>query len=326
MGSGASSRKTPDDKQEKYTDVNTPRGVSAKAEVVRLRGKNEYKDTALVNLSKAKFQELDANNSGYLEGEELGLLIDWVVQIEQTSPAKKEDMRARVMARADMNRDDKLDYREFEELFKQEMQRGELIREAKDKFEELDVDKNGTLENSEINLLMDWCLSSSDMSSENKDDFSKKITERYTQRDGALDFDEFVILFEEEKRVMATLKFAQFKFRELDDDNSGYLDRSELDEVVEWMLDNGKDHRRRNSSRLIKNMMKAEMMNRIDSNGDGKLSLEEFIILCESEILSIELKKRGTIKFYEMDKNKSGYLEGDEILQGKCICSNFLIC
>jgi hypothetical protein len=55
-------------------------------------------------------------------------------------------------------------------------------------------------------------------------------------------------------------------------------------------------------------MTKIEMMKKIDANGDGQLSLEEFCQLYENETFSIEIRNRGKIKFFELDVDHNGYL------------------
>ena len=49
-------------------------------------------------------------------------------------------------------------------------------------------------------------------------------------------------------------------------------------------------------------------MQKIDKNGDGKLSMEEFIQLCSEELQLVEIKKRIGEKFKQFDLDNSGFL------------------
>lgn len=61
-------------------DVDTPRGVTAKAEVKRLRSAMLHKTQDVFSLLAAsKFRELDIDNSNYLEHSELSTVVSWVM-------------------------------------------------------------------------------------------------------------------------------------------------------------------------------------------------------------------------------------------------------
>ena len=78
----------------------------------------------LVNKAKAKFLELDSDQSGYLEAEELDGLITWVLQfhVEKTD-VQKDRFKDSVMARIDVNKDGRLDLAEFTDLFAEMLDR-----------------------------------------------------------------------------------------------------------------------------------------------------------------------------------------------------------
>ena len=65
----------------------------------------------------------------------------------------------------------------------------------------------------------------------------------------------------------------EFAFELYDCDNSGSLDREELNNVIYGMLDMlGADRRGQNSQQLAE-----ECMEQLDNSGDGLISREEFI-------------------------------------------------
>jgi Ca2+-binding EF-hand superfamily protein len=89
-------------------------------------------------------------------------------------------------------------------------------------------------------------------------------------------YDSFVLLCEEEMERVELRRRAKEKFMELDKDNSGILENAELHKVVEFMY-----HSLGCGTAKNKEAAKADMMNRVDANGDGKLDCSEFIALFE---------------------------------------------
>lgn len=105
---------------------------------------------------------------------------------------------------------------------------------------------------------------------------------------------------------MGLMQRAEGKFKEFDSDNSGFLENTEIDSVIEWTLHafpEGEDY----------TAYKNKLMKEIDANGDGKLDLEEFKILFDDMLARIELVKRAKVKFDELDTDKSGMLEAAEL-------------
>ena len=142
------------------SDVDTPRGVSAKAEVIRLRSLIvERGHQAIEMLARARFSELDVDNNGYLENCELHAVVEWVMKsFGNKLGADPAAVQEKIMARLDINKDGKLDMKEFEELFKETLSRMLLIERARAKFNEFDANKNGFIDNAEIKQVVDWTL------------------------------------------------------------------------------------------------------------------------------------------------------------------------
>lgn len=188
----------------------------------------------------------------------------------------------------------------------------ELSNRAKAKFTELDADASGHLAGAELEKVVSWMLEKETKldagdAAEIKADMLQRID---TNGDGALHFNEFVILYLEEQRRMSCISFAKSKFKELDTDNSGFLENKELDKVVESMLELEDP-----AGGVTKESLKTDMMAKIDANGDGKLSLDEFTKLCDVEVKTLEMKRRADAKFDELDTDKSGALEYGELDQ-----------
>lgn len=186
----------------------------------------------------------------------------------------------------------------------------ELSARAKAKFTELDADGSGQLSGAELEKVVTWMLEKETKldagdAAEIRTDMLQRID---INGDGALDFNEFVTLYLEEQRRLSCISFAASKFKEIDTDSSGFLENKELDKVVESMLEledpNGG---------VTKESLKTDMMAKIDANGDGKLSLEEFTKLCDMEVKTLEMKRRADAKFDELDADKSGALDFAEL-------------
>jgi Ca2+-binding EF-hand superfamily protein len=83
-----------------------------------------------------------------------------------------------IMARVDKNKDGKLDEDEFCELFAEEMRHLSVIRCAREKFDELDVDKTGFLEPAQIAKVVDWIVMMEHVPADHVDESKKKLMYR----------------------------------------------------------------------------------------------------------------------------------------------------
>lgn len=291
-------------------DVDTPRGQTAKDEVVRLRAALVERELKYVRaVAHARFEELDIDKSGYLENDELFKVTDWVMNYfgdkMGTDPVI---VRKKILARLDSNNDGKLDKVEFEELFDMILQRMGLIERAKAKFKELDIDNSNFLERNEIDQVIEWTLQSFP-SDGNKENYKLKLLKDIDRNsDGKLDLNEFVILFEEMLIRIDLMNRARAKFEELDTDKSGLLETAELDNVAEWIL-----HAYTERAAGDRATLKDTLIRRIDVNQDGKLSLQEFATLFDEILLRMDLTARAKHEFEKLDADKSGFLEKSEL-------------
>lgn len=109
---------------------------------------------------------------------------------------------------------------------------------CKEKFEELDVDKNGFLENTELIKVIEWVLSAFAEGISSVKDAETRMMERIdSNKDGKLDYEEFSKLFILMLARFAVFERAKVKFTELDADSSGFLEGAEIDKVVDWALE-----------------------------------------------------------------------------------------
>jgi len=75
----------------------------------------------------------------------------------------------------------------------------------------------------------------------------------------------------------AQLAKAHAKFKELDADNSGYLQGPEMKELADWIFEAfGRGHAATDADNKREDRLGRTLMQRLDADGDGKLTFEEF--------------------------------------------------
>lgn len=291
-------------------DIDTPRGVSAKEEVKKLRAVVLQKSQDMVlALAKVRFHELDKDHNGFLEKDELKSVVHWVMSTythDGKMSAKDEEVESRIMGRLDANKDGKLDEAEFETLFIEMMHRKTLLERAVFQFKKFDTDKSGMLEAKEIDDVITWALSA--FPGDHATYKSMLLKEIDSNGDGKLDLTEFTVLFEDMLAREEMIKRAVVKFRELDADNSGFLETAELDKVADWVLDSYIEQ-----SRDDRDHFKSSLVDRMDKNKDGKLDLKEFTELFIEILQRMDLVHQATMAFKKLDTDNSGYLEKGEL-------------
>lgn len=302
-----------------FANIDTPRGESAKMEVRRLRQALAASEQSLMtHMAIAKFKELDKDSSGFLENEELLFVVEWVI----TSLGKKlenvdvDSFKGKLMRRLDTNKDGKLDLNEFTELFNEMTKRFQLIERAEAKFKEFDKDNSGYLENAELDEVVIWSMQA--FSGEDPLTYKEKLISRIdANQDGKLERSEFIKLFEEFLARIDAMNRAIHKFKELDADNSGFLERKEIDELVRQVLLTFSETKEKEREEF-----KATLISRVDVNKDEKISLQEFTTLFDEMIERLELIERARLTFNELDKDSSGTLERAELAEAaKMWCS-----
>jgi len=75
----------------------------------------------------------------------------------------------------------------------------------------------------------------------------------------------------------AQLAEAHAKFKELDDDNSGYLQGPEMKQLADWIFEAfGRGHALTDGQNRREDRLGRTLMQRLDADGDGKLTFDEF--------------------------------------------------
>ena len=136
----------------------------------------------------------------------------------------------------------------------------------------------------------------------------KLIKDLDANGDGKLDLGEFTDLFEQMLVRTELINRARVKFNELDVDKSGMLEMEELDKVTDWVLQAYAE-----KSPAERSDFKANLVKRMDVNGDGKLSLQEFAVIFDEIITRMELTDKAKSEFHKLDKDSSGFLEKGEL-------------
>lgn len=167
------------------------------------------------------------------------------------------------------------------------MNRLEMDRFALRKFQELDVDNSGALEKAELAQLAQWYVREVNMQkggvfAVEMEACRCALIERIdANKDGKLSLAEFTTLADEVSARVTALRNATIKFYDLDVDGSGYLEAGEIDQLTEYVLRTYYPDGTAPLSIDQKCRVKAEIMDRVDNDCDGKLSLEEFVKLFE---------------------------------------------
>ena len=196
---------------------------------------------ALRSASFKKFRELDHDNSGFLDRDELALVVDWVLEQFNSlglSVMDESSIRINFIEKVDNNTDGKLDEEEFAELFEEIAMSAHLMRNARAKFTELDTDMSNTLEGPELEVLYDWVVHVYYPRGVPVTDYERAIVKSKIMKnidangDGSLDIQEFSTLFQEISFRIELNKRARKKFIELDQDKSGKLEYGEIEKVV----------------------------------------------------------------------------------------------
>ena len=155
---------------------------------------------------------------------------------------------------------------------------------ARLKFDEYDHDKNNFLENAELYKVAEWVLASFGEGSTTIEHAKLKMVERIdANKDGKLDFQEFIELFKLMTARYAMIDRAKAKFTELDTDSSGFLEGTEIDQVVTYAM---KDYDGQDPTQY-----REVLMAKVDSNNDGKIDVDEFVILFEDLLDKLEISK-----------------------------------
>ena len=260
-------------------------------------------------MATEKFKEFDKDKNGYIENDELVKVTEWVMShFGERLGTDPDVVRSKLLVRLDANGDGKLDIDEFVTLFKTILLRVKVEERAKSKFLEFDTDKSGYLELKEVNEVITWTLGTFPV-----DDNVKKYREQLLRRidqngDGKLDLQEFQTLFDDMLIRSELMGRAKVKFDELDEDKSGMIEKGELDKVAEWALQVYAE-----KSVVERASFKVTLMNKIDLNGDGKLSLQEFTVFFDEVLQRMDLIDKAKKAFTKLDTDHSGYLEKNEL-------------
>ena len=167
--------------------------------------------------------------------------MDWVLEQFTSmglSVIDEASIRKNFIDKVDSNTDGRLDEEEFAELFEEVAMSAHLMRNARAKFTELDTDHSNTLEGPELEVLCEWVVHAYYPRGVPVNDYERGVVKSKIMKnidvngDGTLDIQEFSTLFQEIAFRIELNKRARKKFLELDQDNSGKIDASEIERVA----------------------------------------------------------------------------------------------
>ena len=86
-------------------------------------------------LVEGKFVALDKDSTGFLEAKEIDELVDWVLlAYVEKSNEDRAKFKQSVMAKFDLNKDGKIDLKEFGILWESVLDKMDIVARAKKKF------------------------------------------------------------------------------------------------------------------------------------------------------------------------------------------------
>jgi len=203
----------------------------------------EEGDTEAPELSFAyrKFKELDVDDSGRLDRDEMFKLCRWVYTSFRTDGALLDDMQARVKAqelldKLDKDGDKAITFEELMEFFESKRKQSEI--------------------------------------------FHGKLKEKGVVGEAKNCFAEGEVVVV--ASALPTMCEAMSKFKELDDDNSGELDVSELKELAHWIYTTFSDNDDLDAEQL--EVEAGKVLKKLDKDGSGGVSYEEFVKYYEKKL------------------------------------------
>jgi len=333
----------------KFKKEEAKKKKAAKLELLEMNQAEQKQVRVLSDLAQRKWDELDLDQSGTLEGEEILALSEWVWKSFRPSQPLKESTRlneaAKILHRCDSNDDGTIDQEEFRAYYEhtavamfkynealaqkkkrkktvskmeiknlskaEREQVTELSEEAREKWDELDGDQNGSLEGEEVMKLAVWVWQTfrpgQEISTEARKKEAGKIIRRCDKNDdGAIDREEFGEYFvhtaaamlkfnkaleakrriteeesahkvstpQEQRKVAILNDRALKKWAELDVDRSGQLEGEEILSLADWVWSSFRPGKAITSEARQKEA--AKILRRCDTNADGTIDREEF--------------------------------------------------
>ena len=206
---------------------------------------------------------------------------------------------------------------EFFSLFEECSNYVRVLSKARRKFKSFDKDGNGKIEGEELEALTTWVLESYQPDSYVSTEFistpevRKKMKDQIMKRvdlnnDGAIDMEEFTLLFEEVTFKIDVTYRAKKKFGDLDENNTGRLELPKLLLVTEHVME-------KLGSVEDQELAKRLMSGKLGLMLEETMTFHDFNVILESVINHVVVMRSAREKFNELDVDKSGFLEGMEL-------------
>ena len=146
----------------------------------------------------------------------------------------------------------------------------------------MDDDGNGTLEGEEISRLADWMWTAfhpngKPVPAAQRAKMEARLMKRVSDTSGGISFEHFAEWFGGISKGVhrMEMKAAHKKFKEMDDDNSGFLDHDEIHHMAEWMAASVNPGGKPMSDKA-KEKMTAKLIQRVTEDPAGKISFDQF--------------------------------------------------
>lgn len=234
--------------------------------------------------AKEKFAELDADNNGVLEGEEIGEFVAWVYSAfrpdGQTIPdATKSKLVDRLVKKLDDNADGVLQFEECNAYMVEKVKEIKLFEERAKKIQAVQRGKNVRKEAKQeqnaatkIQAVQRGKRQRKEMQEE--ENAATKIQAVHRGKTQRKDLQEDAGLITED--VEFNSAEAKAKFDELDTDSNGVLDGEEIDSFIEWVYMSFRPANSEPMKEDTRKKLRERIMKKLDTNEDNMLQFDEF--------------------------------------------------
>eukprot|EP00163_Fabomonas_tropica_P032268 TRINITY_DN800_c0_g4_i1.p1 TRINITY_DN800_c0_g4~~TRINITY_DN800_c0_g4_i1.p1 ORF type:complete len:1244 (-),score=362.25 TRINITY_DN800_c0_g4_i1:154-3567(-) len=234
---------------------------------------SRIEDGSNVREIRAAFDMLDRDGNGFLTPNEVQVFMQGIM----TAFFDPQDVLDFILEN-DENGDGMIDFDEFQKLMTAAKSARSLeafnLRQIKKKFKKLDSDGNGTLSPSEIRVFL-TNMHADGQPPPTADTVNTLIKMADADGDGNIDFREFVKLLESMQvaREIDTFDTSMLRrrFKLLDRSGDGYLQADEVKVFMQCLNPNVKAAAAIDSA-SVNNMLKS-----MDTDGDGQISIDEFL-------------------------------------------------
>jgi Ca2+-binding EF-hand superfamily protein len=219
-----------------------------------------------------------------------------------------DDFSHMIMRNFDNDLNESLGFDEFCVIYEEILTRVELTRFCTEMYTSMHIDSSQCLLKEEVDSLIEGVavffkkLGCTDKELSN---IKTKLLSEYEDNEGKIYQDDLQGLFDGMAISLRLIRKAEAKFRELDVNNSGFLEEGELLALSEWVV-HACSSKYGQISDTEKHEMLMKLMKSYDRDSDGRLNLMEVSVLFESV-----MERKKWVQLLNNFENKPGAVTTD---------------